>query len=521
MYHTNLPGKSFINIREYRDKVLGCWTGKNIGGTLGAPMEGQRKVFDVTFYTQNLAGAPAPNDDLDLQLAWLHAVEDYGIYRVNERVLGEYWLNNIAGSWSEYGVGKFNMANGLLPPLSGATANDQWKNSNGAWIRSEIWACLFPGEPDEAAPFAWCDACVDHADDGIYAEIFTASLESAAFVESNLMKLITCALARIPCDCRVARSVHIVLDSLAHGEDWKTAREKVVADSSDLGWFQAPANVAFVIIGLLYGQGDFERSVCLAVNCGDDTDCTGATCGAILGILHGRSGIPEKWVKPIGETIRTISLHVIDFRVPQTLGELTDRVICCKKNMDVSHSTLVRLTDGATQIDGEIRKLLSDGSETVKRVLSRSSHRVVIELPAGELGIELEAGAAMAPGDSRKITLDFCAAAANSTAFHVKFQLPEGWSLENGNHLTLIPRKNMRTRICSVLTAGEFSGAFEHIPLTCCLDGRNYPMFSQFTIPRKGASGTEDIGVCQPYFDARNRVQSQTAALIFEEENKI
>ena len=256
MFHTDKPGNSFINRGEYRDKVLGCWTGKNIGGTLGAPMEGKREIFDVTFYTQDLKGNPAPNDDLDLQLVWLKAIEDHGIYNVNERLLGEYWMAHITGPWNEYGVAKFNLANGLFPPLSGFCNNDVWKNSNGAWIRSEIWACLFPGEPDEAAPFAWCDSCVDHADDGIYAEIFTAVLESAAFVENDLRKLIDCAFARIPADCRIARSVKIVLDAFDAGEDWKTARNRVVADSADLGWFQAPANVAFTILGLLYGGAD-------------------------------------------------------------------------------------------------------------------------------------------------------------------------------------------------------------------------------------------------------------------------
>ena len=249
MFHSSKPGTSFLNREVYRDKVLGCWTGKNIGGTLGAPFEWKEGPFDVSFYTQDLKGEPAPNDDLDLQLIWLKAIEENGIYQVNERVLGDCWLAHITGPWNEYSVGKFNMMNGLLPPLSGFCNNDVWRNSNGAWIRSEIWACMFPGEPDEVAPFAWCDACVDHADDGIYAEIFTASLESAAFIESDLRKLINCALARIPADCRVARSVKIVLDSFDAGEDWQTARRKVIDDSADLGAFQAPANVSYAIIG--------------------------------------------------------------------------------------------------------------------------------------------------------------------------------------------------------------------------------------------------------------------------------
>ncbi len=112
MFGEKVPSSEFINRGEYRDKVLGCWTGKNIGGTLGAPMEGRREIFDVNFYVQDLKGKPAPNDDLDLQLIWLLAVEENGIYQVNERVLGEYWLNHITGPWNEYGIGKVNMVMG-------------------------------------------------------------------------------------------------------------------------------------------------------------------------------------------------------------------------------------------------------------------------------------------------------------------------------------------------------------------------------------------------------------------------
>ncbi|UKI32266.1 MAG: ADP-ribosylglycohydrolase family protein [Lentisphaeria bacterium] len=373
MFGEKVPSSEFINRSEYRDKVLGCWTGKNIGGTLGAPMEGRREIFDVKFYVQDLKGKPAPNDDLDLQLIWLLAVEENGIYQVNERVLGEYWLSHITGPWNEYGVGKVNMANGLVPPLSGAFNNEQWKNSNGAWIRSEIWACLFPGAPDDALEFAWCDACVDHAGDGIYAELFTTAMESAAFVESDIRKLIDIALAKIPADCRVARSVGIAIREYEAGHDFKTARNAVVEDSADLGWFQAPANVAFAVIGLLYGEGDFGRSLCFAVNCGDDTDCTGATVGAVLGIVKGRSGIPAEWIEPIGETIRTVAIDPFHAEAPADLDELTERVIRCAEETQMVNPTLPRLTDGPTTISEKLRASLLSGEQVERRLWHKSS----------------------------------------------------------------------------------------------------------------------------------------------------
>ena len=56
-----------MNIRQYENKLMGCWLGKNIGGTLGTPFESKRGVFDVDFYTHDLSEGMIPNDDLDLQ----------------------------------------------------------------------------------------------------------------------------------------------------------------------------------------------------------------------------------------------------------------------------------------------------------------------------------------------------------------------------------------------------------------------------------------------------------------------
>ena len=107
-----------ISKEEYRDKVRGCWLGKNIGGTLGAPFEAYREAHDLTFYTHDLSQGVLPNDDLDLQLAWLCAAERYG-KAVDAKILAEYWVSAIVPNWAEYGVGKTNLRFGLEPPVSG------------------------------------------------------------------------------------------------------------------------------------------------------------------------------------------------------------------------------------------------------------------------------------------------------------------------------------------------------------------------------------------------------------------
>ena len=153
-----------LNFKTYRDKVQACWLGKNVGGTLGAPFECIRGVYDLEYYTHDLSQGVLPNDDLDLQLVWLNAAEQYG-KKVNAEVLGEHWLSYITADISEYGTGKNNMAFGICPPLSGWYHNHN-KDSCGAFIRSEIWACLAPGHPEIAVKYAREDAIVDHADEG-------------------------------------------------------------------------------------------------------------------------------------------------------------------------------------------------------------------------------------------------------------------------------------------------------------------------------------------------------------------
>ncbi len=333
---------------EYRSKVLGCWLGKNIGGTLGAPFEWRRQVNDVSFYTQDLGGEPLPNDDLDLQLLWLVALEERGV-ELDAHTLADYWLLYITPHWSEYGTAKANLRSGLMPPLSGTYRND-FKDSCGAFIRSEIWACLAPGAPQVAARYAYEDAIVDHGDgEGSYAEAFCAAMESAAFVLSDLERLIEIGLSYIPENCGVSCAARMVRDAYAQGLSWREARDRVLEEyrgsafmnnadsvspedrakgfvSGKLGW-DVPSNIAMLLIGLLYGGGDFGKSICTAVNCGEDTDCTGATAGALFGILHGAEGIPEPWVKPIGHGIRTLCLNLGELGgcLPATVEELTDR----------------------------------------------------------------------------------------------------------------------------------------------------------------------------------------------------
>ena len=123
-----------LNYAEFKDKVNACWIGKNIGGTMGTPYEGKREMQDIKGFVTK-PGEVLPNDDLDLQLVWLLAMEQIGPHNVNAATLGEYWVSFITPHWNEYGIGKCNLKRGLQAPLAGDYLN-HWKNSNGAWMIS-------------------------------------------------------------------------------------------------------------------------------------------------------------------------------------------------------------------------------------------------------------------------------------------------------------------------------------------------------------------------------------------------
>jgi ADP-ribosylglycohydrolase len=353
--------KAVINKDEFRDKVYACWLGKNIGGTLGMPFEGDTSIHSITFYTKAMSDEPEANDDLDLQILWLKAMQEHNAH-VDAFILGKYWLRYVPVNWNEYGVGKANMHAGFMPPVSGEFSNSKWKTSNGAWIRSEIWACLFPGDPLMAARFAREDACVDHGmAEGTYAEIFTASIESAAFVEHDRDSLINFGLSMVPSECRISKAVRTALDAKARGLDWKEARNAVVRSTEDMGWFQAPRNVAFTMIGWLYGEGDFGKSICIAINCGDDTDCTGATLGSIFGIIGGTKAIPEEWRKPIGNRIVNVAIN--GFAAPATLDVLTDSTVSITRKTIKRFNLPVSIGQGITDVSGLRGHLRPDPKE--------------------------------------------------------------------------------------------------------------------------------------------------------------
>ena len=405
---------------EFRDKVCACWLGKNIGGTLGAPYECKLHTHALTYYDPVPDGS-APNDDLDLQLVWLKMLEDEGI-DPSVRTFAEYWSRYAASyPWNEYGFFMRNFTRGLRPPVAGCFEN-YFVDEMGSPIRSEIWACLHAGDPQAAARMAWKDSALDHAGgEGTCGEMFWAAVEAAAFVEKDPLTLIRIGLNMIPLSSHVARAIREAIWCHENGLTWGDARDRIVQRFATIQPCNAVPNHAFTIIGWLYGT-DFGDRLCKAVNCGYDTDCTGATLGSVLGIVGGTAGIPAKWRDPVGDKI-VLHKFTGECDPPATLDELTDRTVALAEKVAAEKATVAFGT--GTRLPADLLTRLFR-NELAREALAQDIHAGVELVGGKEIWLHYGGEPVLYPGVGREIRVSV----EDGAPAKIDLEVPDGWISE-------------------------------------------------------------------------------------------
>ncbi|GAB3794328.1 hypothetical protein GCM10028798_00700 [Humibacter antri] len=429
-----------VDSDRFEDKLSGCWTGKNCGGTLGTPLErqhGQRELFDVWWYPELPDEGGMPNDDLELQLVWLKALEEVGP-GLNARDLGRYWLDHVGYNFDEYGLSKTNLRLGLYPPASGFH-NNWFRDCMGCPIRSEIWACVAPGHPRIAARYAYMDAICDHAGgESVYGELFNVAIESAAFVVGDVPKLLEIGLSYVPEDTQTYAAIRAAMTAHAAGVSWQSARNLVLEATPHYNAQYSPINMGFQVIGLLYGT-DFGDSLCKAVNCGYDTDCTGATLGSYLGILSGARALPERWTKPLGGAIATNESwggvrHLSDGPnpAPQTIAELVARIRVQARRVLAFHGVL----DNASSTTVCEEDLFADAE--IMALVRQPATRV--DYGGDDIAVAIDCDdPVVVPGVRKHITTVLTNRAADPVALDVALSTPPGWSAGESVTTTIEP----------------------------------------------------------------------------------
>lgn len=281
-----------IEYNDFLDKIHGCWYGKCLGGAAGAPMEGIKKLIEIEDFSE-IYNPDLPNDDLDLQLLWLDVLKEKGTI-INSCDLADAWVAKCWYPFSEYGYFLKNYMRGVKPPYSGIINNSFFKEGMGCPIRSEIWGIISAGNPSLASQYAYMDGSLDHADNSVYAEQFLAVLESMAFFEKDIEKLIKTGMEYIPANSKLYSCFDEIIDLYRKDKnDWKKARMMVLNKYSHPDFTNVVQNLGFVLISLLFGEGNMRKTINISLACGYDTDCTCASAAAVVGIMSGYNALDE------------------------------------------------------------------------------------------------------------------------------------------------------------------------------------------------------------------------------------
>ena len=324
-----------------QSKVTGAWFGRICGCMLGKSIEGIKSrelerllkksgnypmhryilksdidrlnLNDFEFrladrpYADIIDGMPA-DDDTNYTFLAQRIIEKHGRDFTPLNVLEEWIASEPKDAYcTAERVAFCNYIKGYRPPFT-ALHKNPYREWIGAQIRADYYGYINPGKPETAAEYAWRDASISHTKNGIYGAMFVAAMLSAAAVTENIRDIITIGLSQIPSSSRLYESVM----SVVNGYENSVSKEKCFArihreydEYSEYGWCHTIPNAMIVVASLLYGNGDYGKSICMAVETGFDTDCNGATVGSVLGMANGIEKIPQYWLEPIKNTLHT------------------------------------------------------------------------------------------------------------------------------------------------------------------------------------------------------------------------
>lgn len=330
-----------VDEASLRDRLTGAWYGRICGCLLGKPVEGMRTnelhpmlkkagnwplhryirrddvpAEDAQRYrfklwkntcVDEIECAPS-DDDTNYTVLYQKLVEecgrDFTPYDV-ERL----WLRNQpkdAYCTAERRAFS-NFVKGYAPPDS-AVVQNPYREWIGAQIRGDYFGYINPGKPEAAADMAWRDACISHVKNGVYGEMWASAMIACAAVSDSMEAIILGGLAQIPEKSRLFRDVTSVVNDWRNGVPQADVFARIHTEWDEYNahdWCHTNSNAMIVAAALLYGENDFGRSICMAVETGFDTDCNGATVGSVIGMVKGAAAIGEEWKKPVNGKLRT------------------------------------------------------------------------------------------------------------------------------------------------------------------------------------------------------------------------
>ena len=295
-----------ISIEQLRNKIAGGWAGKMIGVSYGAPTEfdaeGEIYEREITWDIESIKNS-IYQDDLYVQLSFMMTMDKYGIDAPAEK-FAESFATAGYNLWHANVMARKNFFDGIMPPLSGSPEYNLHTDDIDFQIEADYIGFMCPGMPQTAVKIADKVGHIMNYGDGVYGGMFVAALYTEAFFNNDIPEIVNRALLALPSESDYAKCVKdVVALHSVYPDDWRAAWKELESKWGDVDIcgalepfnIDAKLNGAYIVMGLLYGDGDFEKTMEISTRCGQDSDCNPSNAAAVIGVINGYNAIPESW----------------------------------------------------------------------------------------------------------------------------------------------------------------------------------------------------------------------------------
>ena len=315
--------------KVFENKVYAGVLGKIIGVYLGRPFEGwyydriMEELGPINYYVNDKLDFPihVTDDDLTGTFRFINALKHFNFDKnISPKQIGQTWLNyclenQTVLAWAGKGVlteesAYMNLKQGIHAPESGSIAQNGKVIAEqiGAQIFIDGWGMVSPGDPEQAVDLAKRAGSVSHDGESVYGAQVVAAMEAMAFIEKDIKKIIEESKKFVPTDSTIYRLISDIQDWSSGNLDWEQARSKI---EDKYGYSKFPGNChivpnhALIILALLFGDDDFQKSLMIVNTAGWDTDCNSGNVGCILGIKNELEGIQKgpDYITPVNDII--------------------------------------------------------------------------------------------------------------------------------------------------------------------------------------------------------------------------
>jgi hypothetical protein len=299
-----------VPVSRLEDKIRGGWAGQMIGVSFGAPTEfrfqGQIVPEDaLPEWRPDMVRNALDQDDLYVDMTFAAVLDEKGLDATTDD-FGTMFRDAKYHLWHANLAARRALKRGVPATLSGTPAYNAHANDIDFQIEADFIGLMAPGLPRASNDLCLRAGRVMNHGDGILGGVFVSGMYSAAFFESDPRRIVEAGLATLPPNSPYARVVRDVLEwSRQFPDDWThvwqlinekwDAREPCPAGALDPFNIDAKINGAYVALGLLYGNGDFQKTMVIATRGGQDSDCNPASALGVLGVVLGFGGIPEEY----------------------------------------------------------------------------------------------------------------------------------------------------------------------------------------------------------------------------------